>query len=61
MFTKLPKYAAQRYQTKNSGAFAKQCLNDMSIIIQSDVVVSFYKLKVKQYLLDKVLAKYFAE
>ena len=47
---------------KNSVVFAKRCahnFNDFPIIVQSDFVLSSYKGKVKQYLLDKASAKYF--
>ena len=42
--------------SKNTGAFAKQCtrsFNNLQMII--------YKIKVKQYLLDKALEKHFTE
>ena len=50
--------------TKTSGAFAKQCaqsFNDLPIMIRSGVPLSFDKVKVKQYLLGKALAKHFTE
>ena len=50
--------------TKDSRVFAIQCaqgFTDSSITIRSDVVLSSYKVKIKQHLLDKALAKHFTE